>query len=276
MSEIPHPPPRVRDRTAGLRALQHELDVCASDGTALTAAFLDGGPLAAGAWAPTAGNGNKPVPRLAGPLSAQVRDTDLIMLLEGETLLCALPGMLLADGQRRFDDVVDRLGAGPIRLGVVGQTAGESAADLVASAEAAAPLSRDEAAPTGLSLRLAADLRAARRARSALRMFQDDLDGDDYAVLALIVTELVTNGVRHGSASESDSLLIEVVMDDGTLRGVVVDNGPGFEPSTAESDGPGGRGLTIVERAATVWGTADGGRRVWFEMPRAAARASAA
>ncbi len=240
------------------------------------AAFLDGGQVAAGTWTPVAGNGSEPLPRIAGPLASQVRGTDLIMRLGGETLLCALPGMQLEDGRRRFDGVVDRLGAGPIRLGVAGPGRGDSAADLIVSAEAAAPALADGVAPMRLSLRLASDLGAARRARTALRMFEDDLHADVFGVLALIVTELVTNGVRHGSTGDSDSLLVEVTMGSDTMHGTVMDGGPGFDPATAERHGPGGLGLAIVERASARWGTADEGRRVWFDLPRAVpARVSA-
>jgi anti-sigma regulatory factor (Ser/Thr protein kinase) len=266
-------PPRLHDRVGGLRALQHAVDDSVSDGTALTAVFLDGGPVADAPWIPVGGNGNgtAPLPRLAAPLSRQVRTTDFIVLLGGETLLCALPGMAAADGRRRFDRVAERLGSGSIRVGVAGPAAGETALDLAASAEAAAPAAADGGTPMRLSLRLPAHVRAARQARVALRMFEDQLDADAFAVLVLMVTELVTNGVRHGSSSAADAVLIEVAMDGDALHGLVVDQGPGFEPATAESTGPGGLGLTIVERASKRWGTADGGRRVWFELERPAA-----
>src|SRR4051812_15275778 len=164
-------PPRLHERVDGLRALQHAVDDSVSDGTALTAVFLDGGSLAEGAWTPVAGNGDAPLPRLAAPLSRQVRTTDLIVLLGGETLLCALPGMAVADGRRRFVGVAERLGSGSIRLGVAGPAAGDTALELAANAEAAAPAAAG-GTPIRLTLRLPADLRAARQARIALRLFE--------------------------------------------------------------------------------------------------------
>jgi len=265
------PPSRLTDRVTGLRALQRAVDECASAGTQLTAVFLDGGTVAQGTWTPTAGNGTWPLPRLAEPLVRQVRAGDLIVLLGGETLLCALPGMEIADGRRRFAGVAERLGGGALRLGVAGPVDGDSALDLAANAEADAPESADGASPVRLSLRLPADMRAARRARVALRLFEDELSPDEFAVLALVVTELVTNGVRHGSSREAATVLLDLVMSEQELRGSVVDQGAGFEPATASSDGPGGLGLMIVHRSSRRWGTADAGRRVWFEFGRTAA-----
>jgi anti-sigma regulatory factor (Ser/Thr protein kinase) len=258
--------PRVHDRDAGLRALQFELDRCALDGTELTAAFLDGGPVAGDTRRSSNGNGARPVPRLAAPLARQSRGTDLIVLLGGETLLWALPGVGPDEGRRRLGGVVERLGAGSIRLGVAGPVDGESALELLANAEAAAPLSADGGSTTRLSLRLPAELVAARKARTALRLFEGDLCGDDYTLLALVVTELVTNGVRHGSVSTTDSVLLEVVVGAHGVLGTVVDQGAGFDPITAGPQGT-GLGLTIVERATRRWGTSDHGRRVWFELP---------
>jgi anti-sigma regulatory factor (Ser/Thr protein kinase) len=193
------------------------------------------------------------------------------VLLGGETLLCALPGLEVVEGRRRFARVAERLGGGALRLGVAGPADGDSALDLAANAEADAPASADGASPVRLSLRLAADLRAARRARVALCMFEDDLSPDDFAVLVLVVTELVTNGVRHGSSRAAASVLLDLVMSEQELRGSVVDQGAGFEPATSSTDGPGGLGLMIVHRSSRRWGTADGGRRVWFELERTAA-----
>src|SRR3954453_12616053 len=135
MSDIADPS-RLTDRATGLRALQRTVDDCATVGTELTAVFLDGGTPAAGTWTASAGNGTSPLPRLAGPLARQVRAGDLIVLLGGETLLCALPGLEVAEGRRRFARGAERLGGGALRLGVAGPADGDSALDLAANAEA--------------------------------------------------------------------------------------------------------------------------------------------
>jgi len=82
---------------------------------------------------------------------------------------------------------------------------------------------------------------------------------------ALIVSELVTNAVRHaGSAS-----LVVVNRTEGGIRVEVRDEGPGspvHDPS--ETDAEHGRGLTIVSALATAWGVEDdeGSKTVWVEL----------
>jgi len=109
-------------------------------------------------------------------------------------------------------------------------------------------------------------VRSARRVRRALGIFADDLTQDELAVTALLITELVTNSVRH---SESDCVYVDLCVGEGLLHGSVVDHGAGFEPALPREwppDARGGLGLTIIERTAERWGTTDAGRRVWFDL----------
>jgi len=82
----------------------------------------------------------------------------------------------------------------------------------------------------------------------------------------LVVTELVTNAVRHGQSRvtlaltlDDDRLLLEVA-DDGS--GVPQVRHPGWQAV-------GGRGLLLVEALATRWGVRRSGRGkvVWAELP---------
>src|SRR5215218_5812836 len=270
MTDTTHAP-SSHDRFTGLPGLQHELERSVRAGTELTAVFVDGDPPAAGDWTPVYGNGDTPLPRIAAPLAAQVRDTDLILLLGGQALLCAMPGLAQDDARRRFDQMSDGLGTDRIRVGIAGPMRGDGASRLVARAQAAAPALGDGVdGVTRLSLRVTADPRSARRVRGALQVFEDDMAADELAVLALVVTELVTNSVRHGG---SDCVHVELCVGDGLLRGTVVDHGSGFEPALPKEwppDARGGLGLMIVERTAQRWGTSDDGRRVWFELALAA------
>jgi signal transduction histidine kinase len=111
------------------------------------------------------------------------------------------------------------------------------------------------------------DERAPLTARRAL----DDLDlGLDPAALEdvrLLLTELVSNSVRHGAGET-----VRVILDrptDATLRCEVVDDGHGFVPVARPrtTDQVGGWGLQLVESMATDWGVREGSTHVWFELP---------
>ena len=85
--------------------------------------------------------------------------------------------------------------------------------------------------------------------------------------LLLLVSELVTNAVRH-ARSERFDVRLEVRPE--ALRLEVHDHGAGFEPSIRPSDdGRGGYGLYIVDRLADRWGVEHGeGGVIWLELDR--------
>jgi serine/threonine-protein kinase RsbW len=88
--------------------------------------------------------------------------------------------------------------------------------------------------------------------------------------LLLVVSELVTNAVRHGL--HRGPIHLEVRCD-GAVRIEVQDQGEGFERPTRTEPRPefpiGGFGLTVVGRLATDWGIARREARtmVWAELP---------
>ena len=86
--------------------------------------------------------------------------------------------------------------------------------------------------------------------------------GDRYDDVVLVVSELVSNSVRHGSSAGID---VKVTNRDGRVRVEVTDDGPGFDANAPRGDG---LGLTIVERIADHWGMHDAGQRftVWAEL----------
>ena len=95
------------------------------------------------------------------------------------------------------------------------------------------------------------------------------LDEGALAELRLVVSELVTNAVRHGAARDG-SVDLAVSLGDGVARVDVIDGGDGFLPPTGPPDPeePGGWGLIVVERLARRWGIDDEyGTHVWAEMP---------
>ena len=83
----------------------------------------------------------------------------------------------------------------------------------------------------------------------------------------LLVTELVTNAVRHGG----DPLDLQVTDDDQVFRVEVTDHGSTMPVRRDEVDpwSEGGRGLMLVETLSDSWGVtpAHPGKTVWFELP---------
>ena len=123
---------------------------------------------------------------------------------------------------------------------------------------------------TELTLRLNPGPEAVPAARQALDGLVGLVDRTVWEDLRLLVTELVTNGVRHGS--ERGPVEVSVTLTEDTVRVEVTDSGRGFSPAGApmpRPDGSGGWGLQLVDRVATSWGVSVDGRTcVWFELPR--------
>ena len=87
--------------------------------------------------------------------------------------------------------------------------------------------------------------------------------------LRLLVTELVTNSLRHGGLGTGDAIDLVVQIEPKTLHVEVHDPGPGFDvPVAAESADLGaGWGLYLLGRIADRWGIEGGPSTcVWFEM----------
>lgn len=125
-------------------------------------------------------------------------------------------------------------------------------------------------APAAVPLRtydrpLAPDAASAGEARSAVRRElcawgAPELVDD----CSLIVTELVTNAVRHGGSG----IHFRLGTNGSWVYGEVFDAGDHMPRlCRPDPDAPGGRGLFIVDRLADEWGVAGlpgGGKIVWF------------
>ena len=87
------------------------------------------------------------------------------------------------------------------------------------------------------------------------------------SALRLLVSELVTNSVRHVSGSKQP-VALRVEIGERSIRVEVHDGGAGFVPGRPEPRGAdGGFGLFLVERMASRWGVdVRDGTRVWFEL----------
>lgn len=110
---------------------------------------------------------------------------------------------------------------------------------------------------------------AASLARDELRQLPIDFEDPLLENLQLLVTELVTNSVRH---ADTDAVQLLVLVTRDAVRMEVADGGPGFTPTARrrDDDPEGGWGLFLVERLADRWGvlSADEGARVWCELDR--------
>jgi anti-sigma regulatory factor (Ser/Thr protein kinase) len=110
---------------------------------------------------------------------------------------------------------------------------------------------------------------AAAWARNALLPLDDRVEPVVMEDVKLLVSELVTNSVRHAGMDESDHVELDVSLAGDTLHVQVADTGSGFVPRerTAAATRPGGWGLFLVEKLADRWGVARNSlTRVWFEI----------
>lgn len=85
----------------------------------------------------------------------------------------------------------------------------------------------------------------------------------------LILSELFTNAIRHGVASDERPVRVLLHRDDGTLRIEVHDGGDGFtyQPRTPDQSPRSGWGLDFVAKLGRDWGIDAGdGTLVWVEL----------
>ena len=139
----------------------------------------------------------------------------------------------------------------------------------------------DEAGPELLvDLRLPPDISSPAVARHALNPLEERFDEETLFKLRLMLTELVTNSIRHAELRDADRIVVRVTWEPGSLRVEVLDAGrgpsaPAMIPAESgweyqdagELEPMGGWGLAMVETLADSWGvTSNGGTTVWFEV----------
>ena len=104
-------------------------------------------------------------------------------------------------------------------------------------------------------------------ARRAVVAGNGSLPDDVRENILLLLTELVTNAVRHAGVGPDRSLHVELRRWTQRVRVAVVDPGSGFTRAEPPSRS-GGLGLFLVDRIADCWGvrSEEAGTCVWFEI----------
>ncbi len=115
-------------------------------------------------------------------------------------------------------------------------------------------------------LRLRADSSAPALARKALAD-TGWVSGDRLGDAELLISELVTNAIRHGPPA-AETIAVKLERSARHLRVEVRDSGTGFTAGTqVTSPYAGGLGLQLIQKLADRWGiAAEPTTRVWFEI----------
>ena len=120
-----------------------------------------------------------------------------------------------------------------------------------------------------LELTLPSEPGSVARARTEVcKAIEPDLEDGQVETLRLLVSEVVTNAVRHGNSTSDVELNARW---NSEVRVEVSDHGEGFTPvpRMGAFDEPGGFGLYLVGRLAHRWGVeTNASTRVWFVLRR--------
>ena len=122
-----------------------------------------------------------------------------------------------------------------------------------------------------IAMELPAEPHSAKVARDAVAGLDGHL-GAVFGDVVLLISELVTNSVRHAGLDATQPLQLSLATKGDTVRLAVRDPGPGFRPPQAPTDPAhvGGWGLVLVDQLAERWGVEHDGKGnvVWCELRR--------
>lgn len=96
----------------------------------------------------------------------------------------------------------------------------------------------------------------------------DSLQPTERDNFVLMVSELVSNSIRHAPPEPDGGIVLKLHVDDVNARAAVIDGGRrfDFEQATFDPKTP-HFGLMLVDQLADRWGLSlDGEKAVWFEI----------
>jgi len=135
------------------------------------------------------------------------------------------------------------------------------------------PMGSRGAEPEMVEAVLPLDVQAPSAARFVVADFlRDRLPSRLVETAQLIISELVSNSLRHNSAPHDQALAIRVASDRGTWRLEVEDpGGGGVLAPDPERSAAGRLGMNLVQSLSECWGVehaAERGTRAWAYLPR--------
>ena len=119
-----------------------------------------------------------------------------------------------------------------------------------------------------LDVRLRPTPQAAAEARRSLEALRPGVDDRIVDEAILLVSEIVSNSVRHAGLDRLDAIEVHVRGEGVGVHVDVFDPGPGFDVEQLRGPRPdGGWGLWLLDRLSMDWGVERGDMtHVWFEL----------
>ena len=122
-----------------------------------------------------------------------------------------------------------------------------------------------------ISFEVPGGVEAPRHARGVTSSHLRHIDRSVASDAELIISELVTNSVRHAGVGSDQLVTVDLLLFSERLRITVTDPGCDREPRlvTKSADGYGGNGLRLVELLSAEWGVgrdAVGATKVWCDL----------
>lgn len=129
-----------------------------------------------------------------------------------------------------------------------------------------------------LHVSLPLDATAPAAARALLESLHGRIAPSVMSDAQLVVTELVTNSVRHSGVPDTEFVEVSVALTDSSVRVEVADPGRRgtIAPQDRDLERTSGFGLNLIQSVAELWGlerAARGGTRVWAQLQRRPPRA---
>jgi hypothetical protein len=105
-------------------------------------------------------------------------------------------------------------------------------------------------------------------ARGALKPLESAVDPDTFETLRQLVSELMTNSVRHGAGGATAEIILSVKASRERIRVEVSDDGPAVTATPGEEDAErAGWDLPFVQVLSDRWGIEGEGQEcVWCEL----------